>query len=187
MTTRVLCILFCVGFASAAWADAPVHGQAINCRKSGCIAQGPGCDTTAVRGQCSFPRAQAEALCLDHPQCIAINCNDGRSDCQARSTRVRSPWKGMTSIIVRKQPKAKVKDMAINCSKGGCIASGPGCDLHAVPGQCSFPRARAIELCFDHPQCVAVNCNQGRKDCQARSHRTLEPWVGMTSIVLDKD
>lgn len=187
MTTRVLCILFCVGFASTVWADAPVHDHAINCRKNGCISDGPGCDTTAVPGQCSFPRAQAEALCRNHPRCIAVNCNESRSDCQARSTRVLSSWKGMTSIVVRKQPKLEVKDKAINCDKGGCIASGPGCDLKAVPGQCSFPRAQAIELCFNHPQCVAVNCNSVRKDCQARSRRTLEPWKGMTSIVLDKD
>ncbi|HEY4242177.1 MAG TPA: hypothetical protein VGM88_20300 [Kofleriaceae bacterium] len=172
---------------STAWADPPIHNQAINCRKSGCITSGPGCDTTAVPGQCSFPRAQAEELCRRHPQCVAVNCNDARADCQARDTRELSPWTGMSGIIVRKQPRTEVKDQAINCRKSGCITSGPGCDTAAVPGQCSFPRDRAIDLCFNHPQCVAVNCNSARKDCQARDTRELTPWVGMNGIILDKD
>jgi hypothetical protein len=37
-----------------------------------------------------------------------------------------------------------------------------------VPGQCSFPRATAVDLCRAWPACVAVNCNNGRGDCQAR-------------------
>lgn len=190
MTTRLVSIVgivFGIGFASLAWADAPVRGQAINCKKAGCITSGPGCDTTAVPGQCSFPRAQAEALCSKHPQCIAVNCNDTRKDCQARDSRVLSAWEGMTSIVVRRHPRMEVKDQAINCPKDGCIASGPGCDTTSVAGQCSFPRARAVQLCADHPQCVALNCNSERNDCQARATRGFTAWVGMTSIVLDKD
>ncbi|MBX3158794.1 MAG: hypothetical protein KF773_22695 [Deltaproteobacteria bacterium] len=184
----MLCLLFFIGFAftGTAGADAPVPDQAINCQKGGCIADGPGCDTKAVPGQCSFPRARAEELCRNHPQCIAVNCNTARRDCQARDTRTLAPWVGMTSIVVRKHPKP-VKDQAINCAKSGCIADGPGCDTKAVPGQCSFPRATAVELCFKHPQCIAVNCNSARGDCQARDTRKRDPWAGMDSIILDKD
>jgi len=39
-------------------------------------------------------------------------------------------------------------DQAVNCralsgGKYDCLASGPGCNTQAVPGQCSFPKAQA--------------------------------------------
>lgn len=75
-------------------------------------------------------------------------------------------------------------DQAINCLPEGCINSGPGCDVSSVPGQCSFPKARAVEFCANHPQCVAINCNTTRNDCQARDSAKRDPWVGMKSMVI---
>jgi hypothetical protein len=74
---------------------------AIHCRADGCISSGPGCDTTAVRGQCSFPRERAVELCKGHPQCVAVTCNLSRADCQARDVVTRAYMRGMKSKVVR--------------------------------------------------------------------------------------
>ena len=158
--------------------------KAINCRDSGCLANGPGCNTTAVPGQCSYPKDRAVELCRQNAQCVALNCNTARSDCQARSNRKRTPWKGMNSIVVR---PLTFTDEAVNCAASGCLARGPGCDTTAVPGQCSYPADRAVELCRENPDCVALNCNSARSDCQARSTRVHTPWKGMKSVIVDKD
>ncbi len=73
--------------------------QAINCPPTGCIASGPGCDTQAVRGQCSFPRNNAIGLCMGHPECRAVTCNAARNDCQARSVTDLDIWRGFTSYV----------------------------------------------------------------------------------------
>src|SRR5690349_1480718 len=111
-------------------------GEAINCVPGvSCIDSGPGCITPApVAGQCSFPAAQAVALCAQHPLCVAVMCNSARTDCQARSTLVRTGgWDGFTSIYV-----GPMAGQAINCPNGVCISDGPGCITPApVSGQCS--------------------------------------------------
>lgn len=54
-----------------------------------------------------------------------------------------------------------------------CLQASPGtahgCDNATVVGQCSFPRARAVELCRAWPACAGVQCNTDRDDCQARA------------------
>ncbi|TXH21687.1 MAG: hypothetical protein E6Q99_09685 [Elusimicrobia bacterium] len=159
----------------------PFQDQAAGCGPGGCIASGPGCDTSAVPGQCSFPRAQAVDLCSKHPQCIAVVCNQSRADCQARDTLERAPWRGMNSTLL-----TRLDGQAILCGPGGCIASGPGCDTSAVPGQCSFPTGSALESCRKHPQCKAVVCNALRTDCQARDTTEHVPGSGFTSYIVDK-
>lgn len=57
----------------------------------------------------------------------------------------------------------------------------------AVPGQCSYPKEHAVELCRENPDCVAVNCNTGRSDFQARATTQRTPWKGMVGIIVDKD
>ena len=47
--------------------------------------------------------------------------------------------------------------------------TGFGCDVKSVQGQCSFPRASAVDLCRAWPACVGVQCNPDRADCQARA------------------
>jgi len=44
----------------------------------------------------------------------------------------------------------------------GCLEPAP------VPGQCSFPRNRAVHLCSKWARCMVVNCGSDRLDCQAR-------------------
>ncbi|EOD17996.1 hypothetical protein EMIHUDRAFT_196010 [Emiliania huxleyi CCMP1516] len=61
---------------------------------------------------------------------------------------------------------------------GRCLTGGKqrGCmDPPPVPGQCSFPRKQAVDLCARWPRCSAVNCAASRLDCQARGygHSTL--------------
>jgi hypothetical protein len=85
-----LCLLFAYSLvnaqtASPGW-DARA-GFAVNCGSAGnpacAITAGPGCNT-AVAGQCSFPKATAQAACIAHGTCKAITCNRARTDCQAR-------------------------------------------------------------------------------------------------------
>ncbi|HLH90273.1 MAG TPA: dickkopf-related protein [Xanthobacteraceae bacterium] len=151
----------------------------VNCGPSGCIASGPGCDTRAVPGQCSFPKDKALALCAGHPTCVAVTCNPGRSDCQARDTAELTPMSGFMSYVMW----THYADLAVNCPPSGCLRTGPHCDTQAVPNQCSFARDDALELCAGVPGCVAVNCNTGRKDCQARDSARLDPWKGMESYI----
>jgi hypothetical protein len=47
-----------------------------------------GCDNSSVPGQCSFPRAQAVALCGAWAECAGVQCNPARSDCQARGAPI---------------------------------------------------------------------------------------------------
>jgi hypothetical protein len=66
----------------------------------------------------------------------------------------------------------------------GCLTGAPSCDTTSVPGQCSFPRATAVQLCAAWPACAAVNCNDARPDCQARgSTGGVQPTAGFTSFV----
>jgi hypothetical protein len=51
-----------------------------------CVTGGPGCDGDSVPGECSFPRASANALCAAWPACVGVTCNASRADCQARGT-----------------------------------------------------------------------------------------------------
>ena len=53
-----------------------------------------------------------------------------------------------------------------------CLTGWPTCDNASVPVQCSFPKTTARELCAAWPACVAVTCNPGRSDCQARGSLT---------------
>jgi hypothetical protein len=126
-----------------------------------------------VQGQCSFPRAQAQALCAGHPKCVAVTCNGGRNDCQARDSTVLTPLAGFTSLVMW----TRHSGAAVNCGPNGCLAGagGPGCDTKAVNGQCSFPQAEATALCATLPGCAAVNCNPNRDDCQARDTTELTP------------
>ena len=75
---------------------------------------------------------------------------------------------------------------AITCNGNTCaITSGPGCNVAAVPGQCSFPSENAQALCTAHGACQAVTCNAARSDCQARSSGEVQnttPWAGFTSL-----
>ena len=54
-----------------------------------------------------------------------------------------------------------------------CLQASPGtahgCNNATVGGQCSFPRAQAVELCRAWPACAGVQCNTARDDCQARA------------------
>jgi beta-glucosidase len=50
-----------------------------------------------------------------------------------------------------------------------CLTGWSTCDGNSVPGQCSFPRASASDLCAAWPACAAVTCNPARDDCQARA------------------
>jgi hypothetical protein len=156
---------------------------AVNCEPApaGCISSGPNCDMQAVPGQCSFPRARATELCGLHPECFAVTCNSARDDCQARRTSRLDPWQGFTSYVQWTQ----FAYLAVNCEPApvGCISSGPNCDTQAVPGQCSFPKARAQELCALNTECMSVTCNSARDDCQARRTTRLDPWLGFTSWI----
>jgi hypothetical protein len=59
---------------------------------------------------------------------------------------------------------------AVDCSPAfGCLQGWHACDNSSVPGQCSFPRATAVDLCRAWPACAGVQCNPGRSDCQARA------------------
>lgn len=158
-------------------------GKAVTCSADGCIDAGPGCDVTSVPGQCTFPYALATSLCSAHPQCLAVTCNSARNDCQARSHTTLVDWPGFTSYT---QPPGAYSGMAVNCHPIlGCINSGPGCNTTSVPGQCSFPKASAVDLCKQHPLCQAVNCNSTRNDCQARRWKALSPWPVMNAHIIE--
>ena len=63
-----------------------------------------------------------------------------------------------------------------------CLTGYFRCDNASVPGQCSFPRATAVEDCAGWPACRAVTCAGGRGDCQARgSLQQLYSNPGFTS------
>ena len=62
----------------------PISKSAFNCPSSGCLTGFPSCDNSSVAGQCSWPRASAVAECGKWAACAGVNCNPGRSDCQAR-------------------------------------------------------------------------------------------------------
>ena len=64
-----------------------------------------------------------------------------------------------------------------------CLTGWPTCDNSSVPGQCTFPRASAVDLCAAWPACVAVNCNNARSDCQARDTLDYIHGGGFTSFV----
>tara|TARA_B100000609_G_C17221951_1_gene440769 strand:- start:1255 stop:3522 length:2268 start_codon:yes stop_codon:yes gene_type:complete len=76
-------------------------GYAIHCARGGCLRSGPGCNTSWVRGQCSFPNHQAKYLCAQHPQCKAIVCNRSRRDCQARRGTRLTRHSSFNSYILR--------------------------------------------------------------------------------------
>lgn len=178
------------GPASASAGGSAIHwktftGQLIHCGVVGrpgyatqpaCrIKDGPGCDTSI--GQCSFPKAQARALCAAHPRCRGLTCAGGRSDCQARDeeesrnpignpaydSQVALSWSTRGGQLIH----CGVKGEAGYATLAGCrIKRGPGCGSRS--GQCDFPKSKARELCLAHPQCVAVTCSVGNPDCQAR-------------------
>lgn len=164
---------------------------AIPCSGSACrISSGPGCDTAAVPGQCSFPRTNAQALCVAHGACQALTCNAGRNDCQARDateSATSAPLAGFTSLRHAANAQATQPGWAtqmggaINCGIAGnpaCrISSGPACNTAAVPGQCSFPAATAHASCVAHGSCRALNCSLTRGDCQARDAEEAKAWV----------
>ncbi len=77
------------------------------------------------------------------------------------------------------------EDYGIDCSADGCIASGPGCDLATVQGQCSFPREDAMKLCDAHKECKAIVCNSALAVCQARKVTDLMAWGGIKSYIAE--
>ena len=70
----------------------------------------------------------------------------------------------------------RLNNTAVNCDGEACITGWPSCNNASVPGQCSWPRAGALALCAEWPACLAVTCNPGRDDCQARG--SLDEIVG---------
>ena len=65
-----------------------------------CLVGAPSCDSTSVPGQCSWPRATAAAQCGAWAACAAVNCNHGRSDCQARAFGdPQQPSSTFTSLV----------------------------------------------------------------------------------------
>ena len=77
----------------------------------------------------------------------------------------------------------QLNNTAVNCDGTACLTGWFSCNNASVPGQCSFPRATAVGLCTAWPACLAVTCNPGRDDCQARG--TLDQITGssFTSFV----
>jgi hypothetical protein len=57
--------------------------------------------------------------------------------------------------------------MQFACPDSGCLTGWPTCQ-NTVQGQCSWPVATAIQECAAWPECVGLDCNGGRTDCQAR-------------------
>jgi hypothetical protein len=45
-----------------------------------CVTGGPGCDGDSVPGECSFPRASANALCAAWPACVGVTPREWRSN-----------------------------------------------------------------------------------------------------------
>ena len=75
-------------------------------------------------------------------------------------------------VSVIRDQLACLPDKQAGC-RGKCITGGRahGCiDPPPVPGQCSFPRARAAHLCGLWQKCAAVNCHKSNLHCQARGH-----------------
>ena len=64
------------------------------------------------------------------------------------------------------------EQLAFNCPfvKGAfqCLTGFISCDNTTVEGQCSWPRAKAVQECAKWPLCLGVQCNPSRDDCQAR-------------------
>ena len=74
-------------------ADAPSSSGA-------CLTGWPTCDNSSVPGQCSWPRAAAQANCQAWAACQGVNCADGRADCQARGAgSVLAAGAGATAIV----------------------------------------------------------------------------------------
>ena len=71
---------------------------------------------------------------------------------------------------------------AVGCG-ATCLTGWPTCDNSTVPGQCTFPRATAAALCAAWPDCAALNCNNGREDCQARASIDNMQYGNVTSLV----
>lgn len=61
-----------------------LDGYEFPCGSSGCLTGWSTCDNSTVAGQCSWPAATAAQECAAWPECAGVNCNLGRSDCQAR-------------------------------------------------------------------------------------------------------
>jgi len=54
------------------------------CDSSGCLTGFISCNNNSVPGQCSWDKSIAASECAKWDLCAGINCNYGRSDCQAR-------------------------------------------------------------------------------------------------------
>jgi hypothetical protein len=105
------------------------------------------CDNSSVPGQCTFPRENATQFCGLWDECVGVTCNDGRSDCQARSSLAEPYSSGFTSYAkpgwftypdLRVEVHYEVYDgipaMAkwLNVYINGGPANGPGPLLNAV-------------------------------------------------------
>jgi len=156
---------------------------------------GPGCVNDGG-GQCSFPRAQARDLCDQHGSCAAVTCGKGAPTCQARDadesdTLVAHGEFGSRVALAYTRREGTllhcgVKGQPGHATLAGCRIKpgGPGC-LRDGGGQCSFPRAKAEELCRAHPQCRGYTCGDNAPTCQARDldevNASAEPNKSFTS------
>ena len=62
-----------------------IDGYEFPCGSGGCLTGWPTCNNVSVAGQCSWDASVAQAECAKWPACAGVNCNKGRSDCQARA------------------------------------------------------------------------------------------------------
>jgi hypothetical protein len=65
--------------------EGPLHSMQLPCDASGCLTGFPSCGG-AVDGQCSWPRDSAVSQCALWPECLGVQCNPDRADCQARGS-----------------------------------------------------------------------------------------------------
>ena len=69
---------------------------------------------------------------------------------------------------------------AVGCADEQCLTGGLACNTTAVPGQCSFLRGQAAELCAAWPECLAYTCNPDSDYCQARG--SLDQFISPSTF-----
>ena len=72
------------GFTELPATEVNCDGSSSAAGATQCLTGFWGCDNATVPGQCTFPRANATALCGAWGACKAVTCNGARGDCQAR-------------------------------------------------------------------------------------------------------
>lgn len=150
--------------------------KGLNCGVGGtqgpCISSGPGCGRSLPPGQCLFPKANAEALCRAHPQCVAVTCYG--ASCFARQNANFVTDATATSIAVAKGPPPATKIPASSTPTAPLFKTPAAPVGRPVPAPRPTSRPappKTSKVLRDHLAAVAAKI---RKDLPAELAKNIE-------------